>query len=112
MTDRVRIAPAKHVRVVLAGKPAADTTGGYVCHEVGLPDRYYVPREDLRVTVSEGTGTGVCPWKGKWKHLDVEVDGNRIPNGAWTYYEPTELCEPLRDKVAFYENKVERIEVE
>jgi uncharacterized protein (DUF427 family) len=100
------------VRVVLGGKPVADTARGFVSHEVGLPDRYYIPRDDVRATISEGTGAGVCPWKGKWKHLDVEVDGKRVANGAWTYYETTPLCEPLRDKVAFYENKVERIDVE
>src|SRR5690349_10717780 len=103
MTDRVRVESVPHVRIRLDGKTIAETTGGFVSHEVGLPDRYYVPRADVRVKVSDGQGTGVCPWKGKWKHLDLDVDGKRVANGAWTYYEPTPTCEPLRDKIAFYE---------
>jgi uncharacterized protein (DUF427 family) len=112
MSERVRIEPAKHVRIEIDGKTLAESTHGFVSHEVGLPDRYYVPREDVRATISEGKGSGVCPWKGKWKHLDVEIDGKRVSNGAWTYYEPTTLGEPLRDKIAFYEDKVDRITVD
>src|SRR5438067_11065982 len=111
MTERVRVEPAKQLRIVIGDTTIAESTHAFIAHEVGLPDRYYVPREDVRATISEGQGNGVCPWKGKWKHLDVEIDGKRIPNGAWTYYETTPICEPLRDKIAFYENKVDRIDV-
>ena len=103
---RVQVEPAKHVRIELAGKTIAETSHGYVVHETGLPDRYYFPRSDVTARLSEGTGTGTCPWKGEWKHLDVDVDGTHVANGAWTYYEPTPLGAPLRDHVAFYENKV------
>jgi uncharacterized protein (DUF427 family) len=111
MIEHVRIEPAKHLRVDVGGNAIAETSQGFVCHEVGLSDRYYFPRADVRAKLSDGTGTGVCPWKGKWKHLDVEIDGKRVPNGAWTYYEPTAVCEPLRDKIAFYEDKVGRVDV-
>ncbi|HUJ62267.1 MAG TPA: DUF427 domain-containing protein [Kofleriaceae bacterium] len=102
----MRVEPVAHVRVQLDGKTIAETAHGYVVHELGLPDRYYLPRGDVRGQIAEGEGQGVCPWKGKWKHVDVELDGRRVHNLAWTYYEPTPLCEPLRDKIAFYESKV------
>ena len=104
-SHRVQVELANHVRVELAGKPIAETRHGYVVHETGLPDRYYFARKDVTARISEGHGGGTCPWKGKWKHLDVEVDGTHVANGAWTYYEPTPLGEPLRDHVAFYEDK-------
>jgi uncharacterized protein (DUF427 family) len=110
MTERVRVERAGQVRVHLGGKIIGESDGAYVVHETGLPDRYYLPRGDVRATLSEGTGDGTCPWKGKWRHLDVEVDGRRIANGAWTYFEVTPVAEPIRDHVAFYENKVDRIE--
>jgi len=103
--DRVQVEPARHVRVELAGKIVADTSHGYIVHEVGLPDRYYVPRSDVHAKLADGHGAGTCPWKGKWKHLDVDVEGVNLGNGAWTYYETTPVCGPLRDHVAFYENK-------
>jgi uncharacterized protein (DUF427 family) len=112
MTEHVRIEPARHVRVYIGGQLAAETTHGYVVHEVGLPDRYYVPRADVRANVTDGSGTGVCPWKGTWKHLDVEMGGKSLPNGAWTYYEATPLGAPIKELIAFYENKVDRIEAD
>jgi uncharacterized protein (DUF427 family) len=52
------------------------------------------------------------PWKGLWKHLDVTTGGQRIANAAWTYYEATPVCEPIRDFLAFYPNKVDAIDVD
>jgi uncharacterized protein (DUF427 family) len=105
----VRIEPAKHVRVELGGKTIAETSNGFVSHETDLPDRYYFPRRDVHARISEGAGTGTCPWKGEWKHLDVDVDGKHVGNGGWTYYGPTPLGEPLRDHIAFYEDKFQII---
>jgi uncharacterized protein (DUF427 family) len=107
MSERVTVEPIGKIHVAAAGQIVAETTRGYVVHEAGLPDRYYVPREDVRAELSDGTGAGTCPWKGKWKHLDVRVSDNRIANGAWTYYEPTPTAAPVRDFVAFYESKLE-----
>ena len=106
MKPRVHIEPAGHVRVALADQTIAETERAQVVHEIGLPDRYYVPRADVRVKLLDGSGGGICPWKGGWRHLDVEVAGERIADGAWTYDQPTPLGEPLRDHVAFYEDKV------
>lgn len=105
MTEHVRIEPAKHIKVTREGKLVAESSRGFVCHEVGLPDRYYVPREDVRATLADGTGNGVCPWKGLWRHVDVTVDGDRVGNGAWTYHETKPVTDPMRNFVAFYDSK-------
>ena len=105
MIAHVSVEPAKHVKVTYNGEIVAETTGGYVVHEQGLPDRYYVPRADVRVELSEGTGGGVCIWKGRWRNLDVTVAGKRIPNGAWSYHETKSVCDPMRDFVSFYDSK-------
>jgi uncharacterized protein (DUF427 family) len=110
--DHVRLEPAKRIQVRVGGQPIVDTTRGYVVHEGGLPDRYYVPRDEVRAEIADGQGGAKCPWKGLWKHLDVTAGGQRIGNAAWTYYEPTPTCEPIRDFLAFYPNKVDTIDVE
>lgn len=112
MTDHVRLEPARRIAVRIAGQPIVDTTRGYVVHEGGHPDRYYVPRDEVRAALADGQGGARCPWKGLWKHLDVTAGGQRIANAAWTYYEPTPLCEPIRGFIAFYPNKVDAIDVE
>lgn len=105
MTERVTVEPAKHIRVALGGELVAETSRGYVVHETGLPDRHYVPRDDVRAELAEGSGAGVCPWKGSWRHLDVAVGGTRVANGAWSYHETKPVTAPMRDFVAFYESK-------
>ena len=109
--DHVTLEPVKQIRVRKNGATIAETSHGFVVHERGLPDRFYIPRRDVRATVHDGKGAGVCPWKGKWRHVDVEIGGARVSNLAWTYYETTATCDPVRDHLAFYEDKVE-LEVE
>jgi len=107
MSERVTLEPIGRIKISAGGQIVAETTRGYVVHEQGLSDRYYVPRADIRAELSDGTGAGTCPWKGHWKHLDVQVGGSRIANGAWTYYDPLPVTEPVRDFVAFYAGKLE-----
>src|SRR5690349_4627905 len=102
MTDHVRVEPlGKRLRVVLGGVPIVETERAFVVHEGGLPDRYYVPREDVKAEISKGQGAGTCPWKGKWHHVDVKVADRTVPNAAWVYPETTPVCDPIRDHVAF-----------
>jgi uncharacterized protein (DUF427 family) len=103
--ERVTVEPIGHIRVALGGQTVAETARGFVIHERGLPDRYYVPRGDVRAELSPGVGAGTCPWKGEWKHLDVTLAGSRVANGAWTYFETKPVTDVARDFVAFYETK-------
>ena len=89
-----------------------DTERAFVVHEGGLPARYYVPRDDVRAELSEGQGAASCPWKGKWRHLDVTAGGKRVANAAWTYHETTPVCDPIRDHVAFYQDKTSSFDID
>lgn len=105
MADRVRTESVPHIKVTLGEQVVAETSRGYVIHEQGLPDRYYLPVADVRAELSPGAGTGTCPWKGTWKHLNVSVGGTQIANGAWTYVESEPATAATKDFVAFYESK-------
>lgn len=107
MSERVTVEPIGRIRISAAGQIVAETVRGYVVHETGLSDRYYVPREDVRAELTDGIGAGTCPWKGQWKHLDVRISDTRIANGAWTYHDTTPRAEPVRDFIAFYGGKFE-----
>jgi uncharacterized protein (DUF427 family) len=110
--DHVRLEPAQRIAVRIAGQVIVDTARGYVVREGSLPPRYYVPRADVRAEIVDGHGGARCPWKGQWKHLDLTAGDRRISNAAWTYYDPTPACEPIRDFIAFYPNKVDSIVAE
>jgi uncharacterized protein (DUF427 family) len=107
MTDHVRLERAPRIQVRVGDQAIVDTTAGYIVHEGSLPARYYVPRADVRAELTDGEGGAACPWKGLWKHLDLTVDGRRLANAAWTYYEATPVCAPVQGFVAFYPGKVQ-----
>ena len=43
-----------------------------------------------------------CPWKGTASYYDLHVDGEVNASAAWTYPDPLEAAEAIRDHVAFY----------
>jgi uncharacterized protein (DUF427 family) len=112
MTDHVRLRPVQQLRVSLGADTIVDTAQAYAVHEGQLAVRYYVPRAEVRAECSDTSDIGSCPWKGKWRHIDVSVAGRKIEKAAWAYYEPTPVCEPIRDFLSFYANNVEVTEIE
>lgn len=46
--------------------------------------------------------TSVCPWKGRASYFDVQVDGQVVPDGAWTYRHPLPLARRIKGRVAFW----------
>ncbi|MGF1505822.1 MAG: DUF427 domain-containing protein [Chloroflexi bacterium] len=46
-----------------------------------------------------------CPWKGVASYYTIEVDGETIENGAWTYPEPKDAAQQIKDHVAFYKGR-------
>jgi uncharacterized protein (DUF427 family) len=106
MADHVRLEPAPRIRVRAGGQSIVDTTRGYIVHEGNLPPRYYVPRDEVHAEITDGQGGAKCPWKGLWKHVDLTTGGVTIGNAAWTYYETTPVCEPVKGFLAFYPDKV------
>jgi uncharacterized protein (DUF427 family) len=107
MADHVWLEPAPRIQIRAGATSIVDTTRGFIVHEGGLPPRYYVPRDDVKAEVSDGQGGAKCPWKGLWKHVDITAGGAKIANAAWTYYDTTPVCEPVKDFLAFYPDKVE-----
>ncbi|MEZ4363050.1 MAG: DUF427 domain-containing protein [Kofleriaceae bacterium] len=112
MSDRVQLQPIKRLHVRLGGVTVVDTAAAYVVRETGVPPRYYAPRREVRATLEDTAEVGSCPWKGQWRHLDVTVEGTRVPAGAWTYDATTPVCEPIQGYVSFYAQKFDAIEVE
>lgn len=112
MADHVRVNAAPRIRVVLGGEEIVDTDRGFVVQEGGMPARYYVPRDAVRAQLANTEDVGACPWKGKWRHLDVTVGQKRVAKAAWTYDSVTEVAKPIEGFISFYPNKVDAIEAE
>lgn len=95
-------ASSRHVRVTVGGQVVAETSSPVVLSETGLPNRFYVPREDTRTGMFEPSATHtVCPYKGLASYHTVTVAGRRFADVAWFYPQPLENALKVRDHVAF-----------
>jgi len=73
---RVDVLPSsRHVRVVLGGVTIADTHRPCLLIETGLPTRYYIPEQDVRMEMLEPTETTThCPYKGQASYWSARID--------------------------------------
>lgn len=76
--------------------------------ETGVPIRYYVPFDDVRLELLAKSDTiSECPYKGDGQHWHLRVDGTEVPDAAWSLPHP--LPEGLRaaEHVCFYPDKLQ-----
>lgn len=87
-----------------AGAAIAESTRALVLSETALPNRYYLPREDVTATLHGPTETtSWCPYKGTATYWTVELqDGTRLEDAAWSYEDPYPESERVREYVSFW----------
>jgi uncharacterized protein (DUF427 family) len=98
----------KRLRVQVGGETIADSTNVMLVQESGLQPTYYFPPEDVRSDVLEPTDKHTrCPKKGEASYSTIRVGDHEIRSGAWYYPEPLPGAEPLKDRIAFYWDKMD-----
>jgi uncharacterized protein (DUF427 family) len=103
---------ARHVHVVIGGQTVADSTRPKLLFETGLPTRYYLPVEDVRMDLLEPTETAtVCPYKGTASYWRLRGDtaGRDV---AWSYQDPISECPKIRGLIAFFNERVDVLSVD
>ena len=51
-----------------------------------------------------------CPYKGDAAYYSLRVDGRTAENAVWTYETPYPAVAQIKEYLAFYPNRVDRIE--
>lgn len=101
------------IRVVVRGETLADTTNSVVLHETGLPARYYLPREDVRMDLLVPTETTThCPFKGDAVYWTAKLEGGEVVDVAWSYPTPIEVREDITGLICFFNERVDEIVVD
>jgi uncharacterized protein (DUF427 family) len=99
---------SRHVRVVVNGETIADTHRPSLLFETGLPTRYYIPQEDVRMELLEpAKSTTRCPYKGVASYWSVKAGGEVFRNIVWSYPDPIPECPKIKDLLCFYNEKVD-----
>jgi uncharacterized protein (DUF427 family) len=92
------------VRVLLDGEVLADSQRAKVLFETGLPPRYYLPVEDVRMELLQpSVKKTVCAYKGSASYWSVGDEHDLV----WTYADPLHDGEPVRDLLCFFQERVD-----
>jgi uncharacterized protein (DUF427 family) len=95
---------SRRIVVRVDGDEAARSEGARILFETGLPPRYYLPREDVRLeSLSRSLVRTGCAYKGYAEHFDL----GSVPAVAWSYREPRPEAALVRDRVCFYQERPE-----
>ena len=95
------------------GRVIARTTQSVRVLETSHPPAFYLPREDIADGLLEPSGRRtVCEFKGAASYFDVQVDGERITDAAWTYERPSTAFASLAGFVSFYPGRFDRCTVD
>ncbi|MGH9779070.1 MAG: DUF427 domain-containing protein [Candidatus Acidiferrales bacterium] len=71
-------------------------------------NHYFPPEAVKREYLKPSNSHTVCSWKGTASYYHVEVGGQRNPDAAWYYPEPSAAARNIKDHVAFWKGvKVE-----
>jgi uncharacterized protein (DUF427 family) len=111
---RVDVVPSsREVRAVFAGETIARTRRALFLFETGLPARYYIPQDDVRMDLlTPSAKTSICPYKGRASYWSLRAGERTVADAAWAYMDPLRECPRIKGHLAFYPDKVERLEVE
>jgi uncharacterized protein (DUF427 family) len=82
------------VRVLAGEAVLAESGRALVLSETGLPNRYYLPAEDVTAPLTATERHTVCPYKGQADYWTVELDGRALTDAVWSY--PAPLPEAAR----------------
>src|SRR5690625_7383620 len=70
--------------------------------EDGHPDRYYLPRDDVRMAMLQPSDTRTeCPFKGRASYFNIVVGDRVLEDAAWSYEALYDEHAELKDRIAF-----------
>lgn len=97
-----------HVEVAVRGVTLAESDRPMLLEETGLPTRYYLPREDVRMDLLRPTTFHTtCPFKGEASYWSLDLDGEVLDGVVWSYEAPIPGAEAIAGLMSFYPERVE-----
>jgi uncharacterized protein (DUF427 family) len=108
----ITVAPAKgRTKVSWKGAVIVDSGAALDLKEASYPAVKYFPRADADMRLLRRTEHSThCPYKGDASHFSIVVDGEVSENAVWSYENPLPGVAAIKEHLAFYPNRVDRIE--
>jgi uncharacterized protein (DUF427 family) len=108
----ITIVEAKgRTQVTWKGAVIADSAKALDLKEATYPSVKYIPRAHADMRLLRRTShTSHCPYKGDASYFSIMVDGHVSENAVWSYENPLPGVAAIKDHLAFYPTRVDRIE--
>lgn len=101
----------RRVVVKIGGRVVADTRDALTLREASYPPVQYIPRKDVDMSLLARTDhASHCPYKGEASYYNIPAGGDRSRNAVWTYEAPHAAVVDIKDRLAFYPDRVDSIE--
>jgi uncharacterized protein (DUF427 family) len=94
----------RHVRIELDGRLLAESSRAVLLFETLLPVRFYLPRDDITVELDDSDTVTYCAYKGRASYFSLPDGPSDI---CWMYRDPLTDAEPVRDRFAFFDERVD-----
>jgi uncharacterized protein (DUF427 family) len=107
---RITTKPAHaRVQVRFNGELIADTRNAVELQESSYPVVYYIARADVKMDrLVRSSHQTYCPFKGQASYFSL-VGGPE--NAVWSYEQPYDEVASIRERLAFYPDKVDSVSV-
>jgi len=107
---RIDTKPAEtRVQVTFDGELVADSDDVVVMTEGRYDPVYYFPRKDVRMErLSRTNHRTHCPFKGDASYFTL-TGGRTAENAVWSYEDPYDEMQVIKERLAFYPDKVDSI---
>jgi uncharacterized protein (DUF427 family) len=100
-----------HITVSVGGRVVADTRDALTLREASYPPVQYIPRKDVDMSLLEKTQHSTyCPYKGDASYYSIPLGGTKSVNAIWTYEAAFPAVSAINEYVAFYPDRVDKIE--
>ena len=97
------------VRVTFKGEVIADSGDAIRLEEGSYPAAYYIPRGDVKMErLKRSAHSTHCPFKGDASYFSLV---NGPDNAVWSYEQPYDEMAVIKDRLAFYPDKVDSIDI-
>ena len=96
------------VKVISKGIIIAESSQSYRILETSHPPVFYIPKEDIEMKyLKQIDKTTYCEYKGDASYWNLVINGEVIPEAAWSYESPVPAYGAITGYLAFYAEKVD-----